>query len=286
MARENVFSRTTSGKANKGLFIRELLVYVEGDEDVTFFSALRSELGCRFESADGKGEAEKLAKKLLDDNYPYAVILDGDFDVVLGRKIQHPRVVYLSVYSIENFLANDDVIREFIEGYCACDDGLEDILLLGDFWDLCGGDLRKLVTLDIARAMSGLDRAGIPDRIDPWLAISDSRVVLTRDARARISDLEEQTPARQILAARRLLEQRSDVEVCCELLRGHLIFGIVRKKVFIAIKRLLRRNCVADNRMLLKSMSEALWRSGLPIVTAFLNSARGAIRHLHEARAN
>lgn len=76
------FSRTLSGLAAEHLFYSEILVYVEGHTDIPFYNEVLENYNCRIIAKKGKLECEKFALLLEQDNHPYIVVIDGDYEIL------------------------------------------------------------------------------------------------------------------------------------------------------------------------------------------------------------
>ena len=84
-----VFSRTISGKKNKFYFVEKVIVWVEGPDDIVFFDRLLRDMGCKLDPAGGKNECLKLAEGIVEEDLPYVVIIDGDYDVLKRQRSAH-----------------------------------------------------------------------------------------------------------------------------------------------------------------------------------------------------
>ena len=99
------FARTSNGKVNKFLFHNVPIVWVEGEQDVIFFNEMLSGItDYKLESTTSIEESEKLEKNLIENDYPYIVIRDGDYFILSEEKEVHTRIIRLDKYSIENYL--------------------------------------------------------------------------------------------------------------------------------------------------------------------------------------
>jgi hypothetical protein len=125
------FSRTLSGKQAKYLFYSEPLVWVEGVDDIPFYTELFGTLPVRIEDAGGKPECLKLAQAIIEYDHPYVVVLDGDYGILDRQRSQHRRVVYLHRYSFENYLFEYRPIERVSKKLAKVDPGEE---LLGSMF--------------------------------------------------------------------------------------------------------------------------------------------------------
>jgi hypothetical protein len=84
---------------------RQYIVYVEGDDDISFWSELFSLFGLsdfHMKVAGGKPRIEKLANSLLNDEIDVVVARDCDYSDLLDQQRKHKRILYTYGYSIEN----------------------------------------------------------------------------------------------------------------------------------------------------------------------------------------
>lgn len=255
------FSRTTSGKINKAFFVGEVVVYVEGDDDFAFFASLRRSLGFRVESSNGKHELVKLAQRVSHDHLPYVVVMDDDFDVIAGRSFESDQVVYVGRYSIENLLACDSVIKELVCDYCGIDCDLPSDGSINQLWVDLGSKLAMVAVADLAADLAGIDRGGVPDRIEMWLQQERGKLTIRRDAWADFEAYLGQLGEARLDQAKHMLDGLSEAEVCRCHLRGHLVFGLIRNRIVAAIKAKNGRINI-DSRGLLMLCADIFWRLG------------------------
>lgn len=88
----------------KGLFYnKEFTVYVEGDDDVMFWTHLfdLAEIDAHIEEVGGNEEISKKIKEILDNNASFIVACDSDHSDFMDP-IPHDRVIKTYGYSIEN----------------------------------------------------------------------------------------------------------------------------------------------------------------------------------------
>ena len=107
------FSRTPPGLAAEHLFYSEILVYVEGYTDIPFYNEVLQNYSCRIISKNGKSECKKFATLLEQGNYPYVVVLDGDYDILESTRSLHRRIVWLHRHSFENYLLEEEPVEKF-----------------------------------------------------------------------------------------------------------------------------------------------------------------------------
>jgi hypothetical protein len=255
-----VFSRTFSGKINKSFFLKKVIFFVEGNDDVAFYAPFKRSLDCRFESADGKPELIKLALHAAQTKLPYVAVLDDDFDVISGRDVRGDRVVYVGAYSMENLLAQDEIVREFVQDFCGCNEDIPDDILLSKLWTDCGDILAKVVIADLAAMLNGIDRDAVPARIDTWIRSNGNHIFIREEAWADFQSFLLRVGQENIDAAATLLDKLSSSEICAGYLRGHLVFGLLRNRTFNAVKAVGVKAGKAYIRKLVRILTCMFWR--------------------------
>ena len=119
------FSRTPPGLSAEHLFYSEILVYVEGYTDIPFYNEVLQNYRCRIKSKNGKPECEKFATLIEQGNFPYVVVLDGDYEILEYTHSPHRRIVSLHRHSFENYLLEENPIEKFRHYRAPLEDSLD-----------------------------------------------------------------------------------------------------------------------------------------------------------------
>ena len=224
------FSRTAQGLAAEHLFYSEILVYVEGYTDIPFYNEVLQNYNCRIISKKGKAECEKFAMLLEQGNYPYVVILDGDYEVLERTRSQHQRIVWLHRHSCENYLIEEKPIEKFRHYRAPLEDSLE--RLPSSFKEIVEDtelNFKELLVLDVAHQRAKTGYQVFPKAPDQFFAgpktadFQDSRIQEQYDKAAL--DIDEQS----IENARTLVQDFLKGHRFIDLLPGHFAFGIIRR---------------------------------------------------------
>jgi len=256
------FQRTDSGLIGKYLFYREPLVWVEGRADIPFYERIVRDFPCRFEDAGGKPECQKLAAEVARNDYPYVVILDGDYDLLEKTCSNHRRVILLHRHSTENYLFEKRPLEQVCRNYAQA--GTDEDLLGSAFEDLlectkC--ELLDLIVLDVAHYRAATGHKVLTGQIRRMLE-STKKITSSRDsigkhcAECRII-LGQQTLDEVKDLVSRYLERRRLVD----LMPGHLAFSMLRNLITNAVKRKRKRKPHIDNDGLLILLSSEVWSS-------------------------
>ena len=224
------FSRTPSGLSAEYLFYQEILVYVEGHTDIPFYNAILQNYNCRVKSKNGKPECEKLARFLGQDNYPYVVILDGHYDILVRARSQHRRVILLHRHSYENYLFEEEPIKQFCRDRVPSEDSLEEPLASDEFKDFAEDievKFKDLLILDVAHQRSKTGQKTFFQTPDRFFNIHfhDDQIQKQQEAAAEGIDIESTDNAKN-LVEKYLRDHR-----LIDLLPGHFAFGIMRRLI-------------------------------------------------------
>ena len=224
------FSRTPSGLAAEYLFYPEILVYVEGHTDIPFYNAILQNYNCRVKTKNGKPECEKLATFLGQNNYPYVVILDGHYDILERARSQHRRIILLHRHSYENYLFEEEPIKQFCRDRVPSEDSLEEPLARDEFKDFAEDievKFKDLLILDVAHQSSKTGQKTFFQTPDRFFRehFQDDQIQKQQEAAAEGIDIESTDDAKN-LVEKYLTEHRF-----IDLLPGHFAFGIMRRLI-------------------------------------------------------
>ncbi len=252
------FRRTPTGKAAKYLFHpNEVLVWVEGDDDLSAYDWMVRGLNCRLEPAGGKPECLKLADELAQDDLGFVVVVDGDYDILTRRRSQHRRVVWLFRHSVENYLAEEeDVIRLCDSIRAPVDSGAR--ARFKTMLRQLEKDLEELVVLDVAAVRSGACDSPLPGRAEPLLpggrgcALDPGAVAGCCGPAAAV------VPKNAVREAKELIADWKSRSRMVHITKGHVVIGMVRQFIRAELSR-RGHKWVADQRTLLVLLGAEVW---------------------------
>lgn len=223
------FSRTRLGLAAEHLFHKEVLVYVEGHTDVPFYDEVLQNYNCRVKAKNGKQECEKLATLLEQGNYPYVVVLDGDYEILEHVQSRHRRIVLLHRHSSENYLLEEAPIKQFCRDRVHSEENLEDPLVSGEFTEFAEDievKFKDLLILDVAHQRSNTGCKTFFHNPDRFFQMNFRNDQIQKQQEAAAEDIDvESTDAAKTLIEKFLERQRRFID----LLPGHFVFGIMRR---------------------------------------------------------
>ena len=223
------FSRTPSGLAAEYLFYKEVLVYVEGRTDFPFYEEVLRNYNYYLKAQGGKEEGKKLADALMGQDFPYVVVLDGDYDILTRTRSQHRRVVLLHRYSFENYIFEEEPIEQFCCDRVHSEDSLEVPLASGEFTDFFENveiKFKDLLILDVAHQLSKAGQETFFRTPELFFKVNfrDDQIQKQQAVAAENIDIESVEEAK--ILVEKFVEKRCRL---IYLLPGHFLFGIIRR---------------------------------------------------------
>ena len=224
------FSRTPSGLAAEYLFYSEILVYVEGHTDIPFYDAVLEKYNCRIKAKNGKPECEKLATLLEQNEFPYVVVLDGDYEILERTRSRHRRIVLLHRHSYENYLLEAEPIKQFCGDRVRSEDSLEEPLASEEFINFTEKikvKFKDLLITDVAHQHSKTGHGTFfrnPDRFFNQ-GFRDDQIQKEQATAAQNIDSES------VNEAKTLVGDFLRGHRCIDLIPGHFAFGIIRRLI-------------------------------------------------------
>lgn len=254
------FQRTDSGLIGKYLFYREPLVWVEGHTDIPFYERILRDYPCQLEPAGGKGECQKLATALLENDYPYVVVLDGDYDILEKTRSIHRRVVILHRHSNENYLFEKEPVEKICCNYVNVGGGEE---LVGNTFEetleFIKSELIDLTILDVAHYRADTGREVLPSRIEPLLKPQKELAFSQDEIERRCTECQDSIHQENVNEAKALVMKFLEQRRLVDLLPGHLVFGILRRLIIKVIKRKTGRKPNIDDAAIRSLLSMEVW---------------------------
>ena len=227
------FSRTLQGIIARCLFYPQIIVHVEGDTDKAFYHEILQKHNCRIEARDGKKQCEELAAVLAHYNYPYVVILDGDYEILKSTRSKHRRVILLHRHSFENYLFEERPIEQFCWDLTHLENRVKK--LARRFQEVIENTelkFKELIVLDVAHQRSHTGYNVLPNKPDRFLKPGKSVNFRDDQIQQRCAEAAAQCIDRQsIEEARTLVEGFLREHRFIDLLPGHFAFGIMRRLI-------------------------------------------------------
>jgi len=233
-------SRTPLGLEAEHLFYQETVVYVEGYTDIPFYHALLQDYKCRIQSKNGRAECIKLAAALAQENFPYVVILDGNYEILESTRSKHRRAIYLHRHSFENYLFEKVPVEEFCRERTPLEDSLEE--LPSSKFSTVIEDVeikfKGLIVLDVAHQHSNTGYNVLPNKPDQFLKRGKSVKFREDKIQQRCVEATQCIDSQSLDNAKTLVERfimrgRRFID----LLPGHFAFGIMRRLIIHTVGR-------------------------------------------------
>lgn len=231
-----LFSRSNLGLEAEHLFYEEVLVYVEGYTDIPFYDAILQDYrDYRIKAKNGKQECEKLASALIHGNYPYVVILDGDYEILDSTRSKHRRVILLQRHSFENYLFEEEPIAQFCRDHtrlheptdCGFQEKIEDT----------ERNFKELVILDVAHQRSNSGYQALPDKPERFYKTPQKFKFRNDEIEIYCMSAASQIDKQSFDDAKILVEKFLRKRRLVDLLPGHFAFGIIRRLIVANVNR-------------------------------------------------
>jgi hypothetical protein len=254
-----MFTRTDTGLINKYLFYPEPIIWVEGYDDFPFYKPIVERLECRIEAAGGKTECRKLADAVFENDCPYVVVMDGDYDILENNANHHQRVLVLEKYAIENYFFERNLVQSICSKYLGSEEQSEKI---GNSFDQLEINLQEnlynLVILDILNHRMDLGYEIFPAHADPFINIKTAHCISER-IQAKYDTLRENFAPEDIDGLRNLVDSFLTNRRFSDLIRGHFIFGIIRYFIIGCVRKISGHKPNIDNESMLILLALDLW---------------------------
>ena len=258
------FVRTPKGQAATHLFLGRPLVWVEGPSDIPFYDGILKGT-CALQSAGGRPNCERLARDVFEHDTPQVVIIDGDYDVLTRWRSEHRRVVRLSRYGMENYLAEHTVIDRVLAGYTRVQHQPAPVPELHQLTEV-SKLLLPHVAFDIAARPYGLPEGGLPERCDQVVGgqasfVPDETLLLNwRQRHCR------GVPFSTLLTARRSLRRFCSKKRLIDVLPAHFVLGLLHRCLRAAVVRTTgkKRNARFPESTTLASLCNVAWERPFP----------------------
>ena len=224
------FIRSNSGIENRDLFyFPKILVYVEGHEDIPFYEEVLQNYDYHLKARGGREECKKLVTPLVEKDLPYVVVLDGDYEILTRTRSKHRRVVWLHRYAFENYLFEEEPIKQFCRDRTHSEDSLEEALASSEFTDFIENiemKFKDLIILDVAHQRSKTGCKTFFRNSDRFFKTNfrDDQIQKQQAAAANSIDIESTNEAKT-LVEKFLEEQRRFIDI----LPGHFVFNIMKR---------------------------------------------------------
>ena len=216
---------------------------------------------CRFEPFHGRSNAGSLIRALQDHGYPYVVILDGDYDILKRSRAPHRWVMILPRYSFENLLWESEAVNKACLRHAECGED-KDLVShhMAATKRMIEQELLCAIILDVAARRSPSPPEVFPDRIEPILKRSDRTDVDPDKITVRTEVAKNKIDCQTLQGARASVTRFLTDHCITHLLKGHLLFGLLRRIFIIAATRERGNRINVHDIVLTQMLSDAIWR--------------------------
>ena len=255
------FTRTSSGLAEKWRFHQVPTVWIEGPTDLCFYKPISDGISCRFEPFHGYPNADSLINALQNKQYPYLVILDGDYRILKRLRAPHRSVLILSRYSFENFLWEPYAVNNVCCLFALCGEEKD---LVSKQMEAAKRSIRKellaTISLDVAARESSPSPKVLPESIESILKKGNGIKLDLVKVNKLISNAKGEIDRHTLMKAKFAVDTFLKTRCITHLLKGHLLFGILRRifKNVVACERGKMLN-IPDN-TLKQLISAEVWK--------------------------
>ena len=256
------FSRTPSGLKAEYLFYSEIVVYVEGYTDIPFYKAVLQDYNCRIKAKNGRKECDKLAAHIIQDNCPYVVILDGDYEILNRTHSKHRRIILLHRHSFENYLFEEEPIEQFCQDLAHLEDSSEK-LIDGRFSALLEDialKFKDLLVLDVAHQCAETGCETLFHELYKFFKTPKKVDFRDDEIQKRYTEATQCIDGQSVVSAKTLVEKFLEKHRVIDLLPGHFAFGIIRSLIIDTVNKKNNRNSNISDDSIRGSLSREVWR--------------------------
>jgi len=208
----------------------DVLLYVEGDDDVPFWKVVFDELSdasVEVLPMYGASEVDKKIKEILDSDLKVLAARDSDFIRASGQNVQDPRILYTHGYSIENCLYNVESVVEISFVWCRemratqadCERWFEDVFQA----------VEQLVLYDCANHVYKRGVSVVPDNCTRFMVSEKSTDFDLQKLQSHVAKVGKLFSEEELAAAAKKIAE-SNVSTR-NLIRGHFLESLVQKYV-------------------------------------------------------
>ena len=228
-----------SKEANEAKHIfynKELTVFVEGKEDILFWSYLfdMSDLNVLIEDVGGKIEIDKLIEDVIVSNAEFYIACDKDHSEFFEEKKEHEKIIRTFGYSIENSMYNLKEIEKIITKLCKQKvDLMEELKIWRDEFS---ESAYELLVLDIANHKYGKGVSVFGDNCQPLLLSQKSHRICSEKKTRFINTIKDSFKNNEIELVKKLIEDsKKDTWF---LLKGHFTTNAIINVIKYYMKKL------------------------------------------------
>ena len=226
----------------------DALVYVEGDDDVPFWSiAFKVFAGANVEvqAVNGSVELDKWIDRIVEEDLRIVAARDSDFIMLAVQAVLDESVVYTYGYSIENSLYHVVSLSEMSSVMCR--KYRADVVgckqWLTDFFD----KLKILISCDVAYHVFNKGESVVSDNCTRFMESEKSSLLDQKKLDAKISEIKSKMGVEEIEYAQNLINTHG-VDFHFHL-KGHFLASAAQKYLSTNVKEFGKGNSVSFEAM-------------------------------------
>jgi len=221
----------------------EFVVYVEGDEDILFWTTLFNKSGIQnhyMQSAGGIGELLKIMAQICEENARVIVACDTNYSMILNTRPLHVRIISTYGHSIENTMYCSNTLSVAINNLSHNVTNRVDFI--SQWMTKFCNDAEELIIYDLAREMYGTAIEVFGNNCSRFLTTPRSSYLDKNKITAFISSIKKHFSRGEIKESKRQLTM-------CKMqykyiISGHFLTNGVINLIKNAARRHIRRRPV------------------------------------------
>lgn len=250
------FEYSTDALNTKSLFYRsQIIIYVEGDDDVMFWSTIFStvpDFKFHIEPLGGSNELDVYIEKIQSGELDAIAARDSDYLTHTKGKANHERILYTYGYSIENTLYTAESIHALAKLWCkdisleraVCDEWLESF----------GNGIRCLLTLDIANAAAGSGLQVLRDNCSQFMLSKTSPHLCPERINRKAEEIRKILPTEVLANVVEMIDiSASDIAIA---IRGHFLASAVSRFISKRAQVLGRKVAVSNDALYVTAIAQ------------------------------
>lgn len=250
------FEYSTDALNTKSLFYRaKIVIYVEGDDDVIFWSTIFStvpDFKFHIEPLGGSNELDAYIERIQAGELDAIAARDSDYLTHTKGKVDHERILYTYGYSIENTLYTAESIHALTKLWC------KDISLeraVSDEWlESFGNGIRCLLTLDIANAAAGSGLQVFRDNCSQFMQSKTSAHLCPERINIKNTEIRKILPAEVFANLNEMIDiSASDIALA---IRGHFLASAVSRFISKRAQILGRKVAVSNDALYVTAIAQ------------------------------
>lgn len=259
------FARTIKGLQAYHNFVSTPVVFVEGQDDITFYSNVFEGHNLKLIPAGCKNACKKLADDKGFRSKPHIVIMDGDYEVIKQKRTAHKRIIYLKRYAVENYLLEKSSINQVCCSLAHLHHKEFDLVKELDNLDsLLKCELEQLIATDICNQRLGKGLSVVPNPGQLFSGCSKQLVAIDTDlVQGRLKELDKLIPTRIRSSVKKELGAFTSANRFCDVIPGHHVLHMTALVVRSALKR-EKKKAHFDNKTLFCMLCQQVWSRSLP----------------------